>query len=160
MVYHFTFVTMKIRLIMLTAIAAAAWGQQPASVVPNPADVAQEVKALERKWGFALVQGDAKSLAEMLDDTYLDTDDEGTQTDKNGILAAVKSGDLKVTSIQLSGMRIHSFVYTAVVTGRAKQTGISKGRPLPPSVSFTDTFAMINGVWKVVASHRSAPHPK
>ena len=37
--------------------------------------------------------GNTQILAEILDDTYTDTDEEGNQTDKNGLIAALKSGD-------------------------------------------------------------------
>ena len=114
---------------------------------------------VERKWVDALATRDTKTLSEILDDTYMDTDEQGNQTDKNGLLAALKSGDLVLTAISLSGMKIHSFVYAAVVTGRATQTATYKGQKLAPSVAFTDTFVMINGQWKVVASHRSAAGP-
>ena len=100
---------------------------------------------------------DLKALADILDNTYLDTDENGHQTDKNGMLAALKSGDLKITSLQLSAMKIHSFIYAAVVTGRALQSGTFKGEKIAPTVSFTDTFILMDGDWKVVASHRSAP---
>jgi ketosteroid isomerase-like protein len=153
--------THKLITVLAIALAVPGWGAaQNGSPVPQPADVAQDLRILERKWTGALVLRDAKMLAEILDDTYLDADEEGNQTDKEGILAAVKSGDLKMTSIQLSGMKIHSFVYTAVVTGRALQSGTFKGQPVASTVVFTDVFAMINGTWKVVASHRSGPHGK
>jgi hypothetical protein len=132
---------------------------QPANAVPSAAEVAQQLRVVMKKWTGALVNHDANALAEVLDDTYLDTDEEGTQTDKAAILALVKSGDLKLTAIQLSGLKIHSFVYAAVVTGRALQAGTFKGQKVPQAVSFTNTFAVIDGVWRVVASHRSAPHP-
>jgi hypothetical protein len=140
----------------LLAIALMVPGWTTAQV-PQPSDVVQELRTVERKWTAALVRNDLKLLDEVLDDTYMDTDEEGNQTDKAGMMAAIKSGDLKMTSIQLSGMKIHSFVYAAVVTGRAVQTGTYKGQKVPPSVAFTDTFAMINGTWKIVASHRSGP---
>jgi hypothetical protein len=139
---------------MAIVLAVSGW---TVAQVPQPGDVVQELRTLERKWTAALVRGDTAALSDILDDTYMDADEGGNQTDKAGVIAAVKSGDLKMTSIQLSGMKIHSFVYAAVVTGKAAQTGTFKGQKIPPSVVFTDTFAMINGTWKVVASHRSAP---
>ncbi len=124
---------------------------------PQPSDVAQELRTLERKWVVALTKPDVKLLGEILDNSYMDTDEEGHQTDKNGLLAALKSGDLKLTGIQLSAMKIHSYIYAAVVTGHALQSGTFKGEKIASTVVFTDTFILMDGVWKVVASHRSAP---
>ena len=113
---------------------------------------------LERKWLAALVTKDYAALNEILDDSYMDTDETGVRNDKNGLLAAIKSSDLQMTSIKLSGMLIHSFGIAAVATGKADQAGTFKGQAVAPYVSFTDTFVLMNGAWKVVASHRSAPH--
>jgi hypothetical protein len=150
----------KLITIMTIALAASGLaGAQTAATTPaaSPTEIAQELRMVERRWVDALRSGDVKALGEILDDTYMDTDEEGHQLDKTNFLAAVKVGDLKYTTILLSSMRIHSFVYSAVVSGKARQNGTYKGETLPVSVSFTDTFVMIDGVWKVVASHRSGP---
>lgn len=146
---------------MAIALAIPGWsvGQvsTPAPPTPSAADVAQELKTLERQWVAALVNGNTKALSDILDDSYVDADEQANTSDKTGILAALKSGDLKMESVQLSNLKIRSYVYAAVVTGRALQNGTFKGQKLPPSVAFTDTFVMMNGAWKAVASHRSAP---
>lgn len=150
----------KLITVMTIALAAACLaGAQTAPATPatSPTEVAQELRMVERRWVDAVRSSDVKALGEILDDTYMDTDEEGHQTDKTNFLAAVKAGDLKYSTILLSSMRIHSYVYAAVVTGKARQNGTFKGEKLPLSVSFTDTFVMIDGVWKVVASHRSGP---
>src|SRR3954468_519341 len=84
---------MKYKLLTLLALAFAipAIPQTP----PQPADVGQDLKNLERKWTSALVLGDSKALSEILDDTYLDADELGNQTGKNGMIDLVKSGELK-----------------------------------------------------------------
>jgi hypothetical protein len=153
----FIMFSMRHRILTLLAMALAVpiWigAQTPAS-----GDIGQDLKTVQRKWTAALVQNNAKLLDEVLEDNYIETDEEGNQMDKKGILEALKSGDLKMTSIQLSGMRIHAYVVAAVVTGHALQTGTYKGRKVPQVVVFTDTFLLMNGSWKVVASHRSGPH--
>jgi hypothetical protein len=161
MVYHDP-MTHKLITVMAIALAVPVWGvgqvsTQTAPPAPSAADVAQELKTLERQWVAALVNGNTKALGDILDDSYTDTDEEANQNDKNSLMAALKSGDLKMESIQLSNLKIRSYVYAAVVSGRALQNGTYKGQKLPPSVTFTDTFVMMNGAWKAVASHRSAP---
>lgn len=161
----------RLMAIFIATLAIPGWGgaqnqktvnTPPAQASPPKAppvdDVGASLKYLERKWVMALVTKDIKTLTDILDDTYMDTDESGVRSDKNGLLAAIKSSDLQLTSIKLSGMVIHSFGVAAVATGRAEQTGSFKGQGIPPYVSFTDTFVLMNGAWKVVASHRSAPH--
>jgi hypothetical protein len=145
---------------MAIALTIQGWAspQTPPAQPPDPVEVANELKALERKWTAALARGDVKALDEIFEDNYLDTDEEGNQTDKAGVIAAVKAGDLKIYSAQLSAMKIHSYGFAAVVTGHMLQAGTFKGKRMAPGVSFTNTF-VLDGTWKLAASHRSAPRP-
>jgi hypothetical protein len=136
--------------------AAKAPPAQTKPMAPPADDIGASLKYLERRWVSGLVTRDFKALSEILDDSYMDTDEVGTRADKNSLLEELKSGNLKLTSIKLSDMIVHSFGVTAVVTGKAEQAGTYKDQALPSFVSFTDTFVLINGAWKVVASHRSA----
>jgi hypothetical protein len=113
---------------------------------------------LENRWANALQQSDTATLESILDDVYVDTDEMGHRTDKLGLTAAIRSGDLKMNSIKLSGMQVYESGTTAVVTGRALQDGNYKGQPLAESVVFTDTFVMKQGAWRAVGSHRSVSH--
>jgi hypothetical protein len=112
---------------------------------------------LEHRWADALEKSDSATLETVLDDTYTETDEMGRRTDKQGLLATLRSGDLKINSIKLSGMQVHESGTTAVVTGRAEQDGTYKGQPLTGSVVFIDTFVMQQGAWRAVGSHRSTP---
>jgi hypothetical protein len=42
-------------------------------------------------------------------DTYVDTDEGGHRSDKQQILAVLKSGDLKLRSIKLSNMKVYVY---------------------------------------------------
>ena len=79
------------------------------------------------------------------------------RSDKQGVLAVLKSGELKMTSIKLSDMQVHVYGYAAVVTGNAAQAGNFSGESITAAIIFTDTFVKRNGKWRAVASHRSAP---
>jgi opacity protein-like surface antigen/ketosteroid isomerase-like protein len=113
---------------------------------------------LEHRWADALQKSDTATLESILDDTYVDTDEMGHRTDKMGLIATIRSGDLKINSIKLSGIQVYESGTTAVVTGRALQDGSYKGQPLTESVVFTDTFMMRQGSWRAVSSHRSTSH--
>ena len=113
---------------------------------------------LEDRWANALQKSDTATLESILDDTYVDTDEMGRRTDKRGLIAAIRSGDLKMNSIKLSELQSYESGTTAVVTGRALQDGDYMGQPLSQSVVFTDTFVMRQGSWRAVVSHRSTSH--
>jgi ketosteroid isomerase-like protein len=110
---------------------------------------------LEKKWVAALEKADAAALDSIFADTYVDTDEQSHRSDKQAVLAVVKSGDLKIESIKLSDMQVYIYGDAAVVTGSAAQAGNFKGQPLTAKIIFTDTFIRQNGKWKAVASHRS-----
>jgi ketosteroid isomerase-like protein len=119
-------------------------------------ETSKALTIMEKKWVDALEQGDTATLDSILAGTYVDTDEEGHRTDKDGVLSALKSGDLKMQSINLSEVRVHPYGDAAVVTGDAAQKGTYKGKLLTSEVTFTDTFVQHNGKWRAVASHRSA----
>jgi len=111
---------------------------------------------LENRWVGALMKSDAATLDSIFADTYVDTDEASHRSDKEGVLSVLKSGELKITSIKLSDLRVYDYGDAAVVTGSASQTGNFKGQPLAARIIFTDTFIRQNGKWRAVASHRSA----
>ena len=144
--------------LLAMALTVPAWALAQVNTnpqAPQASDVAASLRDLERTWVDALVKGDTKTLGTILDATYMDTDELGHQSDKTALLAALKSGDLKIGEMRLAGMRIHLFGYTAVVTGKAHQVGMYKGKAMPSGVAFTDVFVMLEGQWKIVASQRT-----
>jgi ketosteroid isomerase-like protein len=125
------------------------------SSAQQSAPAAKALTSAEEKWVDALQKSDAGALDSILADSYGETDEQGHRSDKQAVLSALKSGDLKLSSIKLSDMEVHTYGDAAVVTGSASQAGTFKGEPLPSSVVFTDTFIKQNGKWRAVASHRS-----
>jgi hypothetical protein len=112
----------------------------------------------ENRWIRAFPKGDARALDAILAPTYSDTDEEGNRTTKQDILGALKSGDVKFDSISFEQLHVQPYGNAAVATGVALQKGAYKGQPFAPKVAFTDTFVRENGVWRAVASQRTAVH--
>ena len=115
-----------------------------------------ELVDVENHWVAALATVDLVMLDLILADRYVDTDEWGHQGKKADVLAALKSGDLKIASIKLSNMHVYAYGDFAIVTGAATQTGTIKGQPLKSRVVFTDSFIQQNGGWRAAASHRTA----
>jgi hypothetical protein len=105
-----------------------------------------------------MVAGDEEHAASaaILADGYVSTDEQGHQRDKSSILAQLTSGERKFRSMKVSGVRLHLYGDTAVVTGVTAQAGTSQGQSMPQKVAFTDTFIRQNGVWRAAATHLSA----
>ena len=100
---------------------------------------AQALVNLENKWVDALVKADAAALDAIFADSYVDSDEHGHRSDKQGVLAVLKSGELKMTSIKLSDMQAHVYGDAAVVTGSAAQAGTFNGQSINAAIIFTDT---------------------
>ena len=97
-------------------------------------DVAKVLMELENAWVDALVKADTAKLDAILVDTYVDTEEGGHQSDKQGTLAVLKSGDLKFKSIKLSNMKVYAYGNAAVITGVAAQMGLLGATPLSPNL--------------------------
>jgi hypothetical protein len=111
---------------------------------------------LQHRWVEALVKADTAALDAILVDSYVDTDESGCRFDKAGILAALKSGDLKLTSITLLETRVDRYGDSAVLTGVSAQTGEFQRRSIAPKIVFTATLILQHGKWRAVAAHRTA----
>jgi hypothetical protein len=84
---------------------------------------------------------------------FVDPDEEGNQSDQRDVLAALKSGDLKIAAIKLSDMHGQAYDNWAIVTGAAEQTRAFGGQSLALGIVFTDSFVLRTGTWRSVASH-------
>jgi Domain of unknown function (DUF4440) len=121
--------------------------------------VSEQVEAIlgfQRRWVSALIDADTSALATMLADAYVDTDDSGCRTDKAGILAALRSGALKLESITLLETQVQQYGNAAVLTGVSAQTGVFQGQPIAPKILFTATVVLQDGTWRAAAAQRTA----
>jgi hypothetical protein len=120
-----------------------------------PAGADPPVLDLQRRWVEALIAADIAALDTILVDTYVDTDESGSRTDKAGILAALKSGDLRLETIDLLETHVHRYGDSAVLIGASAQAGSFQGRPIAPRILFTATLVLEDGTWRAVAAHRT-----
>src|SRR4030088_1238833 len=118
--------------------------------------VSGNVLELQHRWVEALVKADTAALDAILVESYVDTDEGGSRLDKPGVLAALKSGDLKHASIPLLETHVHRYGNSAVLTGTSAQTGAFQGKAIAPKILFAATLVLQNGKWRAVAAHRTA----
>jgi ketosteroid isomerase-like protein len=149
----------KWTIFLLLSACVLASAQTPSrDTIQRTSASAKALVDLEQRWVDALQKADTATLDSILDDTYVDTDEMGHRSDKQELIAVLKSGELKMNSIKLSDMQVHEYGTAAVVTGRAVQGGNFKGQALTDAIVFTDTFVRKKGKWRAVASHRSTSH--
>src|SRR6267143_2730700 len=107
----------------------------------------QPILEVQRRWVEALVKADTAALDVILVDSYVDTDESGCRFNKPGIIAALKSGDLKLASINLLETQVHWYGNSAVLTGASAQTGAFPGQPIAPTILFTAILVLQKRKW-------------
>lgn len=110
------------------------------------------LRALETAWNHAEQSKDAAALGQLLADSFVYVDYDGTLMDKKQYLASTLNDDVQNEQINNEGMTIQVYGDAAVVNGAYRDKGLEKGKPLSRHGRFTDTWIFRNGAWQCVAS--------
>lgn len=110
---------------------------------------------LERMWNEAQVNRDASSLDSLVASRFVDTEWDGTVSDKQHFLADIKDPLFKPSLLTIQDVKMNFFGDTAVVTGSYHTQGTYQGKPYDHLGRFTDTWVTEDGKWQCVASHTS-----
>ena len=112
--------------------------------------------ALENGWNQAQLHHDSKALEELVADSFISTDNDGTFMTKTQFLADNRDLSYAPTLMTNSDEQIFIYGDAAVVAGTYHAKGLNKGKPFDHYGRFTDTWVYSNGKWVCVASHTSA----
>ena len=118
---------------------------------------ASKILALEDKWNEAYKQGDVATMNSLLADDFIITVEDGTTFSKAGYIAHCGDTDNRVLISEMSDLKVRMHGNTAIVTGAYREKGTSKGRPYEYHDRLTDVWMMIDGRWRVIASHYAIP---
>lgn len=122
----------------------------------KPKQIGEEgrLMALESAWNHAEQSKDAKALNQLLAETLVYIDYDGTLMNKKEYLASTMKSDVEGEQINNDGMNVHMYGNAAVVTGAYRDKGVRKGKPFQRRGRFTDTWIYDNnkGMWQCVAS--------
>jgi ketosteroid isomerase-like protein len=114
-------------------------------------EVQEQLKKLETERAAAVVKGDLATLEEQTSDDYVLITMNGRMADKSQMLNGFKSGQSKVTSNDLSDMKVRVYGDTAVVTGKADVKGTLGGQDATGQVLFTRVYVKKNQRWQSVS---------
>lgn len=115
------------------------------------ADDEEQLKKYETDRAAAVVKGDAAAVADGTADDYTFITANGQMMDKSQLVNAMKSGDLKLTSNDISDLKIHVYGNTAVITGKSDVKGSIGGKDATGQDLFTRVLVKNNGKWQSVA---------
>jgi ketosteroid isomerase-like protein len=99
-----------------------------------------KIIAMENLWNRAELNNDAPAVQLLLADDFVMT---------------VADQSYRPQALQSTGMVVHYYGSTAVVTGAYYEKGIDKGKSWERRGRFTDTWMNLNGRWQCIASHFS-----
>jgi ketosteroid isomerase-like protein len=126
-----------------------------AAPATRAADAADEGKilALENAWNQAQIRHDAEALGQLLPDSFVYTDYDGTLMDRAQFLDDLKDPTYQASLVSNENVKVHPYSNAAIVTGTYHTKGKYKGKPFEHWGRFTDTWVFQNNAWLCVASH-------
>jgi len=124
------------------------------TMVPST-DSTSELIAIEKSFNNAFVRSDWKTVQEMCADDLIFTNADGSVTHKLDNVAAIKSGEEKLDSIEMSDEKVQDFGDVAVTTGKLVEKGQYKTTDLSGTYRFTDVWVKRNGRWQLVAGQET-----
>ncbi|MFZ0393510.1 MAG: nuclear transport factor 2 family protein [Terracidiphilus sp.] len=116
----------------------------------------QEILQLERKWKDAVIQHNVPAMGDLLGDDYMGITPDGTLESKEQTLENMKSGVVRLASIEVSDRKIRFYGKTAVVTSKAEVTGVMEGNNANGNYRYTRVYVRDpRGGWKIVSFEAS-----
>src|ERR1700736_1364349 len=113
--------------------------------------VEEQLKKLETDRAAAVVKGDVATLEKQTSDDYSLINMNGQMSGKAQMVNAFKTGQSKLTSDELSDMKVRVYGSTAVITGKADVKGMLGGKDATGQILFTRVYVKKNGQWQSVA---------
>jgi ketosteroid isomerase-like protein len=131
---------------LATVTAAPARAQMGAT--PS---VEEQIKKMEKDRAAAVVKADVATLEGLTSDDYILINANGQVSNKAETMSNIKSGNIKLTSNEVSDLKVRVYGDTAVVTGKSTAKGTIGGHELKGPVMFTRVYVKKNGKWQSVA---------
>lgn len=115
--------------------------------------VTAKVLSLEQLWNQAEVQKDTHSISQLLAETFIYVDIDGSLIkDKAEFLASVTDRAEHIESIRSESMLSQVHGDTVIVTGVYHEKGTLNGKPYSHHGRFTDTWVKEGSAWLCAAS--------
>jgi len=109
--------------------------------------------ALENAWNQAQIHRDGEALNRLVADTFVYTDWDGTLLNKAKFIADSKDPSVETSMVANDDVEVYFYPGFAVVTGAYHAKGSNRGKPFDHYGRFTDTWFLLDGQWRCVASH-------
>jgi ketosteroid isomerase-like protein len=115
------------------------------------ADNGQKIIDLDQKRMHAMAQKDIMALNALLSDDLVYTHSSARIDTKQSLIGAMESGATVYTAVVPSDVKAQDLGDAVVLTGVARISVMSNGRPNSFGVRFTDVYVNKGGQWQMVA---------
>ena len=133
--------------VLLLGVAAIGVAQQN-----HTSDEGGRVLALETAWNHALEAKDTRALDQILANSLVSVDIDGSVSTKSEFLASIKAPDYQPSQAVTEQSNVQVYGDAAVVVGVFRVKGMEKGKPYTRRERFTDTRIKVNGTWQCVVT--------
>ncbi len=114
-------------------------------------NVDEHLKTLDQQNREATLKADTKWLQDHLAADYVRVGANGEVTDRNGLINDLKSGRLRLDSIDLREQKVRVYGDTAILQDAANVKGTADGQPISGETRATMVWVKRNGQWKLVS---------
>ena len=111
----------------------------------------EQLKKLETDRAAAVVKGDVATLEQQTSDDYTLINMNGQMSGKAQMVNTFKTGQTKLTTDELSDIKVRVYGNTAVITGKADIKGTFGGKDVAGQIMYTRVFVKKGGQWQAVA---------
>ena len=119
----------------------------------EPDPVQSKIIAMEKAWNQAFKLRDKKALGEILHNSIVLVNDDGSLASKTDFLSAVQSAKQSdEQQAEPESISVRVFGDVAIATGVFREKGIENGKPYMRRNRFVDTWVSKGGTWVCVAA--------
>ena len=135
-------------ILLFVAVCASIVAAQDSS----DAAIQTKIIALEKAWNQAYKIGDRKALDELLDNSIVLINDDGSVQSKKDFLATVHATNSQEQQVAPESMHVHVYGNVAIASGVMRVKGSEGGKSYTRREQFVDTWLFKGGKWVCVAT--------
>jgi len=118
----------------------------------SEAAIQTKIVALEKAWNQAYKIGDKKALDELLDNSIVLINDDGSVQSKKEFLASVHATNSQEQQVAPESMHVQVYGNVAVASGVMRVKGTEGGKSYTRREQFVDTWLFKAGKWVCIAT--------
>ena len=126
----------------------------------HPRSAEDEIRQLENDWNQSRLSGDARRVAELLDDDWTGVHVDGRIERKRSYVEGIATGERHILSIEVVSQTSRVDAPVALVEGEVVQRGFRRGEMREGRLRYTHVWVRHGSSWRLVRSHSTEVKPQ